>query len=253
MEVFLIILLTLLFPPILLFGFYIVRPREEVVVLSFGKYIITHKRPGINWMHPAGRDLRRISTKETTIDVPTSTVVERNGNPIHISAVVVYHVIDSRKAALDVENHHKFLTDQASAVVKRVASGFPYESADGSEPCLKAENEVVSEALRAELQAAVDVAGIEVVSVRLNDLTYAPEIAQAMLMRQQAMALIDARKTIVDGAVLIVRDGVTQLAEAGYELSPERTQELVANLLIVLCSGDHAQPMIQVQATATGA
>ena len=250
MEIFLIVLVTILFPPVLLFGFYTVKPREEVVVLLFGKYITTHKKPGINYMRPVGRELRRISTKETTIDIPLATVVEKNGNPIHISAVVVYHVVDSRKAALDVENHHRFLTDQAGAVVKRVASGFPYESADGSEPCLKKENEVIAEAFRAELQEAADVAGIKVVSVRLNDLTYAPEIAQAMLMRQQAMALIDARKTIVDGAVLIVRDGVTQLAEAGYELSPTRTEELVANLLIVLCSGDHAQPMIQVQASS---
>ena len=250
MEIFLIVLVSIFFPPILLFGFYTVKPREEVVVLSFGKYMTTHKKPGINYMHPVGRELRRISTKETTIDIPLATVVEKNGNPIHISAVVVYHVIDSQKAALDVENHHQFLTDQAGAVVKRVASGFPYESADGSEPCLKKENEVIAEAFRAELQEAADVAGIKVVSVRLNDLTYAPEIAQAMLMRQQAMALIDARKTIVDGAVLIVRDGVSQLAEAGYELSPTRTEELVANLLIVLCSGDHAQPMIQVQASS---
>jgi regulator of protease activity HflC (stomatin/prohibitin superfamily) len=252
MEVFLIILLTIIFPPILLFGFYVVKPREEVVVLAFGRYITTHKRPGINWMHPAGRELRRISTKETTLDVPAATVVEKNGNPIHISAVVVYHVVDCQKAALDVENHHQFLSDQAGAVIKRVASTFPYESADENTPCLKKENDVISQALQAELQEAVNVSGIEVVSVRLNDLTYAPEIAQAMLMRQQAMALIDARKTIVDGAVLIVRDGVNQLAEAGFELTSARTEELVANLLVVLCSGDHAQPMIQVQATPAG-
>ena len=247
---FLIILVTVFFPPILLFGFYVVRPREEVVVLSFGKYVTTHRRTGINWMHPVGRDLRRISTKETTLDIPVATVVEKNGNPIHISAVIVYHVVDSMKAALDVEDHHQFINDQAGAVVKRVASGFPYESADDDEPCLKKENQVITEALTAGLQQAVDVAGITVVSVRLNDLTYAPEIAQAMLMRQQALALIDARKTIVDGAVQIVKDGVTQLAAEGYELTDTRTQELVANLLVVLCSGDHAQPMIQVQASS---
>ncbi len=151
-----------------------------------------------------------------------------------------------------MEAAHQFLTDQAGAVVKRVASGFPYESGNDAEPCLKKENDVISDAFRSELQEEASVAGIEVVSVRLNDLAYAPEIAQAMLMRQQAMALIDARKTIVDGAVLIVRDGVTQLAEVGYELSSASTEELVANLLVVLCSGDHAQPMIQVQASSAG-
>ena len=96
----------------------------------------------------------------------------------------------------------------------------------------------------------MNAAGIEVTTVRFNDLTYAPEIAQAMLMRQQALALIDARKTIVEGAVQIVRDSVTQLADAGLPLTPVRTEELVANLLVVLCSGEHAQPMIQVQASS---
>lgn len=248
---FLIILVTILFPPILLFGFYIVNPREEVVVLSFGRYITTHRREGINWMHPVGRALRRVSTQDATLDVPASTVVDRNGNPIHISAVVVYKITESKKAALDVEDPHRFLTDQAGAVIKRVSSEFPYESEHTDEPCLKKENQVITEALIRELQEAVDVAGIQIQMVRFNDLTYSPEIAQAMLMRQQALALIDARKTIVDGAVQIVRDAVTQLDDEGLPLEPARQQELVANLLVVLCSGEHAQPTIQVQASSS--
>lgn len=250
MGLFLIILTTLIFPPILLFGFYVVLPRQEVVVLSFGRYITTHKRPGINWMHPTGRSLIRISTKDTTLDITKATVVERNGNPIHVSAVVVYKVVDSQKAALDVESHHDFIADQAGAVMKRVCSRYPYESADESEHCLKTEADEITAELVKELQAAVAVAGIEVTMVRLNDLTYAPEIAQAMLMRQQALALIDARKTIVDGAVQIVRDAIDRLGEEGFTLQPTRTEELVANLLVVLCSGEHAQPMIQVQASS---
>lgn len=248
---FLIILVTILFPPILLFGFYIVHPREEVVVLSFGKYITTHKREGINWMHPVGRELRRISTQDHTLDVPASTVVDKNGNPIHISAIVVYKITHSMRAALDVDNPHRFLSDQAGAVIKRVSSEFPYESADEDAPCLKKENPVITEALIKELQESVDVAGVEVQSVRFNDLTYSPEIAQAMLMRQQALALIDARKTIVDGAVQIVRDAVTQLEQEKLPLDAARQQELVANLLVVLCSGEHAQPTIQVQASSS--
>jgi len=250
MGVFLILLCTIFFPPILLFGFYIVHPREEVVVLSFGRYVTTHTRAGINWMHPVGRQLHRISTQDNTLDIPKSTVVDKNGNPIHISAVVLYKIVDSMKAALDVGDPHQFLTDQAGAVVKRVSSAYPYESADESEPCLKKEDEVITVELVKELQKAVDAAGIEIGTVRFNDLTYAPEIAQAMLMRQQAMALIDARKTIVEGAVQIVRDSVTQLEDAKLPLSPARTEELVANLLVVLCSGEHAQPMIQVQASS---
>ena len=250
MGLFLIILVTVLFPPILLFGFYVVNPREEVVVLRFGRYMTTHQRSGINWMHPVGRQLRRVSTQDNTLDVPASTVVDRNGNPIHISAVVVYKIVECRKAAIDVDDPHRFLTDQAGAVIKRVSSQFPYESGDDNEPCLKKENAVITEALIAELQEAVNVAGVEIQNVRFNDLTYSPEIAQAMLMRQQALALIDARKTIVDGAVMIVRDAVTQLKDEGLPLEEKRTQELVANLLIVLCSGEHAQPMIQVQASS---
>jgi len=249
MGLFLIVLVTIFFPPILLFGFYIVNPREEVVVLSFGKYVTTHTRAGINWMHPVGRQLRRVSTQDNTLDIAKSTVVDRNGNPIHISAVVLYKIVDSVKAALDVGDPHQFLTDQAGAVVKRVSSAYPYESANEDEPCLKKEDEVITAALVKELQSAVEAAGIEVLTVRFNDLTYAPEIAQAMLMRQQALALIDARKTIVEGAVQIVRDSVTQLEEANLPLTPARTEELVANLLVVLCSGEHAQPMIQVQAS----
>jgi regulator of protease activity HflC (stomatin/prohibitin superfamily) len=252
MEIMLVIAVTIVFPPILLFGFFVVNPREEMVVLRFGKYVGTVKHEGIRWIHPVGRSLRRIPTRDLTLHMETSTVVERNGNPINISAVIVYRVEDTRKAALDVENFHKFIADQAGAVIKRVSSHFPYESPDKSEPCLKSEAEEVTKAYMAELQSAVNPAGIKVLSVRLNDLTYAPEIAQAMLMRQQALALIDARKTIVEGAVSIVHDAVDRLRNAGLEVSVAQREVLISNLLVVLCSGEHAQPVLQVQATAKG-
>jgi regulator of protease activity HflC (stomatin/prohibitin superfamily) len=248
MELFLMVLGTIVFPPILLFGFYIVNPREEVVVLNFGKHVDTKKTEGIRWSHPIGRSLKRIPTKDITHHVHTSTVVELNGNPILISAVVVYRVFDTRKAALDVENFRTFIEDQAGAVIKRVSAKFPYESQEPGAPCLKKENEVVTQAYLDELQQAVKPAGINVLAVRLNDLTYAPEIAQAMLMRQQAMALIDARKTIVEGAVLIVGDAIERLNAAGLEVSSHQRDALVSNLLVVLCSGERAQPVLQVQA-----
>ena len=250
MELFLMLLTTIIFPPILLFGFYVVNPREEVVVLNFGKHVDTKRTEGIRWSHPVGRSLRRIPTKDITHHVPTSTVVELNGNPILISAVVVYRVQDTRRAALDVEDFRRFIDDQAGAVIKRVSAKFPYESQIASEPCLKKENEVVTAAYLEELQRAVAPAGIQVLNVRLNDLTYAPEIAQAMLMRQQAMALIDARKTIVEGAVLIVGDALERLQGAGLEVSAGQRDALVSNLLVVLCSGERAQPVLQVQAPA---
>lgn len=247
MEMFLVILVSVLFPPILLCGFFVVYPREEIVVLRFGKFVTTLRSQGIRWIHPVGRTLHRISTRDTTLDIAQTTVVEVNGNPIEISAVVVYRVEDTYSAALHVENYGKFIKDQAGAVVKRVASRFPYESGDPTQACLKKESQEVTDRFILELQDAVMPAGIRVMGVRLNDLTYAPEIAQAMLMRQQALALIDARKTIVQGAVEIVRDAVDQLAAAGLEVQQAERDELVSNLLVVLCSGERAQPVLQVQ------
>lgn len=250
MELFLVVLVSILFPPILLAGFFIVNPREEIVVLRFGKYVTTLRTQGIRWIHPVGRRLFRISTRDTTLDIATTTVVEVNGNPIEISAVVVYRVEDTYKAALHVENYREFNADQASAVVKRVAAKFPYEATDPMKPCLKKESQEVTDQFIQELQDAVAPAGIRVLNVRLNDLTYAPEIAQAMLMRQQAMALIDARKTIVEGAVEIVRDAVDRLQNAGLEVSESERDALVSNLLVVLCSGERTQPVLQVQSSS---
>ena len=247
MEFLLVLIPSLLFPPLLLFGFFIVNPREEVVVLRFGQYIETIATQGIRWVHPIGRELRRIPTQDISLHIPTSTVVERHGNPILISAVVVYRAEDTRKAALDVESFRHFIEAQAGAVIKRVSAHFPYDSPDHSEPCLRVESDVVTQAYLEELQKAVSPAGIRVLSVRLNDLTYAPEIAQAMLMRQQALALMDARKTIVEGAVALVKDAVDRLHEAGLEVSAVQKQALISNLLIVLCSGERAQPVMQVQ------
>jgi regulator of protease activity HflC (stomatin/prohibitin superfamily) len=248
LELFLVIFVTVItFGMVLLFGFVIVNPREEIVVLRFGKYVTTLRKQGICWIHPVGRNLHRIPTRDMTHEIAITTVLERNGNPIQISAIVVYRVLDSYKAALEVENYRKFIEDQASAVIKRCSSQFPYESADSSEPCLKHESDVVTNSFISELQSAVDSAGIRVLNVRLNDLTYAPEIAQAMLMRQQAMALIDARKTIVEGAVEIVKDAVIRLGDAELHMSDSQREQLISNLLVVICSGERAQPVLQVQ------
>lgn len=248
LELFLVVFVTVItFGLVLLFGFIIVNPREELVVLRFGKYVTTLRKQGICWIHPVGRAIHRIPTRDMTHDIAVTTVLERNGNPIQISAIVVYRVEDSYKAALEVENYRKFIEDQSSAVIKRVSSQFPYESVDHSEPCLKLENDVVTNAFIGELQTAVNAAGIKVLNVRLNDLTYAPEIAQSMLMRQQAMALIDARKTIVEGAVEIVKDAVVRLGAAELHMSDDQREQLISNLLVVICSGERAQPVVQVQ------
>ena len=245
------LILFFLIIPLLLFGVFIaglfvVKAREEVVVLFFGKYSKTFKNPGIKWYFLLGREMRRISTQDTTTEIKTSTVVDKNGNPVLISAVIVYRVVDSKKAAIDVDNHHKFINDQASAVVKGICSKLPYESLDNSEPCLKEESDVVTNALIEELQKSVDAAGIKVLSVRFNDLCYAPEIAQAMLMRQQAMAFIEARKLIVDGAVELAHDAISKLENRDISLSENKQEELISNLLVVLCSGESARPVLKV-------
>ena len=247
MEFWLVVIPSVLFPPLLLLGFFVVNPREEVVVLRFGRYVRTITTQGIRWAHPIGRELRRIPTQDISLHIPTSTVVERHGNPILISAVVVYRAEDTRKAALDVESFRRFIEAQAGAVIKRVSAQFPYDSPDHTEPCLRVESEAVTKAYLDELQQAVSPAGVRVLSIRLNDLTYAPEIAQAMLMRQQALALMDARKTIVEGAVALVKDAVERLHGAGLEVSAGQKQALISNLLIVLCSGERAQPVMAVQ------
>ncbi|SFI16011.1 SPFH domain-containing protein [Planctomicrobium piriforme] len=241
---------SIFFPPILLAGFVVLGPREEIVVLRFGKYVKTLKQQGICWIHPVGRRLHRISTQDNTLEIHGTTVVEKNGNPIQISAVVVYRVEDTYRAALDVQNYRNFLSDQAGAVVKRVASRFPYESSDEHIPCLKKESDAVQHEFVTDLQDAVNPSGIRVLNVRLNDLTYAPEIAQSMLMRQQAMALIDARKTIVEGAVEIVQDAVRRLQAANLEVAADQRDQLVSNLLVVLCSGERAQPVLAVQSSS---
>ncbi|MDA1231590.1 MAG: SPFH domain-containing protein [Planctomycetota bacterium] len=253
LEKFLVIMVTVMTGGLaLLFGFVIVNPREEIVVLRFGKFVTTLRKQGICWIHPVGRNLHRIPTRDMTHEIAATTVLERNGNPIHISAIVVYRVEDSYKAALEVEDYRKFIEDQASAVIKRCSSQFPYESSDETEACLKRESDDVTQSFISELQEAVNAAGIRVLNVRLNDLTYAPEIAQAMLMRQQAMALIDARKTIVEGAVEIVKDAVVRLGDAELHMSDSQREQLISNLLVVICSGERAQPVLQVQSGGHG-
>ena len=163
LEQILVVGLTIFFPPILLFGFFVINPREEIVVVRFGKYLTTLKTQGIRWSHPVGRKLHRISTRDATLNLERETVVELNGNPVQISAVVVYRVEDTFKAALQVENFHSFIQDQAGAVIKRVASRFPYESADDARQCLKKESDVVTQQFVEELQSVVDPAGVRIV------------------------------------------------------------------------------------------
>jgi regulator of protease activity HflC (stomatin/prohibitin superfamily) len=235
---------------LMLIGLFIIEPGQAVVHLSWGNYIQTIKEPGIHYIFPFGRSLRPISSRERTYDIPSSTVVEATGNPVIISAVVRYKVLEPEKAILAVDNYKQFVADQASAIIKRVISQYPYESPDPEIPCLRKETDEIGVALRHELQEVAKVAGVKILSVKLNDLTYAPEIAQSMLIRQQALALIDARKTIVEGAVDMVKDAADQLEDLGFQLPMTERNRLVANLMVVLCSNQDTQPVISLQAAS---
>mmetsp|Transcript_130599 Transcript_130599/g.194536 ORF Transcript_130599/g.194536 Transcript_130599/m.194536 type:complete len:286 (+) Transcript_130599:34-891(+) len=231
------------FPFTLLGSWYTLNQNEEAVVLSYGRYSETVQDPGINFSNMWGREIRKISTKQQSIELPKTTVVDSNGNPLIISAVIVYRISNSRRALLDVENSRIFVKNQAEAALKQTLSRFPYESNDGS-PCLKTEAEQIGKHLCNLLQRKVLQAGAMVDSFQLKEISYAPEIASGMLKRQQAIAIIEARQTIVQGAVDIAADAVTKLAERGIELSDSDQAKLVTNLLTVVCSDNDAQPTV---------
>ncbi len=222
-------------------GFFIVEPRQAYVLLYWGKYSRTVDEPGLKWVFPLGLDRRLIHTRDTVLQIPLTTVVELVGNPIQVSAVAVYRVADPAKALIDVQGYQRYVQNQASAVLKSVCSRYPYESRDPSAPCLKKESDEIIEALRAHLGEQVRNAGIQVVLVRLNDLTYAPEIAQSMLLRQQAQAMVDARRTLVEGAVHTTSDALDRLDAANVALSPAARMRLSTTLTLLLCAGDRSE------------
>jgi regulator of protease activity HflC (stomatin/prohibitin superfamily) len=221
----------------------VVSPQEEVVLLRWGRFSRLMREPGLSWVTLWGRRAIRISTKQQAIEVHRTVVADGNGNPILAAAVVTFRFVDTRRAALDVEDAPAFVRTQAMAVLKQVASRYPYESATHA-TSLKSETAVIAGEMREILQSKVQVAGAEVVSFELSDLSYAPEIARAMLVRQQAQALVDARKVIVEGAVEIVDHAITLLHEKGHGMQLHEQERLVSNLLLVICGESHVQPTV---------
>jgi regulator of protease activity HflC (stomatin/prohibitin superfamily) len=241
-----LVLSIFLFPITLLASWLVVHPQEEVVVLEWGKFSKLVRSPGLSWVNVWGRKIIKISTKQQALEVHRTIVADGNGNPIVVAAVVTFRFVDSKKAALDVQDASSFVKTQAMAVLKQVASRYPYESAT-HQTSLKSETGVIAKEMRDILQAKVEIAGADVASFELSDLSYAPEIAQAMLVRQQAQALVDARKVIVDGAVQIVHHAVELLGEKGHKLPTGEEARLVSNLLTVICGESHVQPTYSIQ------
>lgn len=223
-----------------LISIVIVHPQEHKVILSWGKYSELLTEPGLYFRFIIGRQVIPVSMKRQTLELPRTTVADGNGNPIVIAAVVTYHYVDSKKVALDVQDAHGFVKTQAMAVLKQVASKYPYESPNGHS--LKAEAQAIGAEMVDSLQAKVDTAGAEVLAFELSDLSYAPEIAQSMLVRQQAQALVDARKIVVEGAVEIVHEAIHQLEGKGLGLADGERSRLVTNLLTVICGESKVQP-----------
>ncbi|PXF47048.1 hypothetical protein BWQ96_03125 [Gracilariopsis chorda] len=224
---------------------FILPEKREIVQLFFGKYHGTITEPGCYCRTIIGMEMRHINTDLITFDMANTKVLDARGNPVVISGIVTYFIDDARKAAIDVRDPHRFVHDQAPAVLKRVVSNFPYESDDDSIPSLRSETAIVSDRMRDELQAKCAVAGVNIVTFSINELSYAPEIAQAMLKRQQAEALVQAREAIVRGAKHIAMDAVQDMGTE-LQLSQEKKAELLGNLLIVLVGDKDVVPTLQV-------
>ena len=220
-----------------------VYPKTAVVTTVYGKFFHNFHVPGLYFVNPCGREAQVVSLKTTSVELQAVKVADANGNPLVISGVVNYRVIDPTRAALDVLHLGNYVKVNAHASLKRVASVYPYETRDGS-PSLKTEVEPLSCALRELLQRKVEVCGVEVVSFELSDLSYAAEVAPMMLVRQQAQALIDARTVIVHGAVSIVHGAITKLEEKGHEMEPHDKARLISNMMTVLAGESRPLPTL---------
>lgn len=253
-------------------GFKVVGPNEAVVLLLFGKYHGSIKSEGFFWVNPlcvtfnpAKRTplealtdneggsskvgsvvTKKVSLKAITLNNPKQKVNDEDGNPIEIGVVVTWRVNDTAKAVFNVENYIEFVSVQADAAIRHVARLYPYDmSDDGDEKSLRGSTQEVADDLKRELNARVAIAGVEILEARISHLAYAPEIASAMLQRQQARAIIIARQKIVEGAVGMVDMALKMLSESNIvELDAERKAQMVSNLLVVLCGNKDAQPIV---------
>ncbi|HKT02154.1 MAG TPA: SPFH domain-containing protein [Rugosimonospora sp.] len=228
---------------VLVTGLTVLSPNEARVIQFFGRYAGTVNRAGFYWTVPFSAK-RGLSLRVRNFETARLKVSDSDGNPVEIAAVVVWRVVDTAKAAFAVDNHVAYVSVQAEAAVRHLATSYPYEAHESGQPSLR-DASVVSEVLTAELRERVALAGVEVLETRITHLAYAPEIAQAMLARQQATAIVGARFKIVEGAVGMVQLALDRLREQEVvELDEERKAQMVANLLVVLCGDRAAQPVV---------
>ena len=225
-------------------GFYAIQPNEAYVITLFGGYVGTDRKTGLRWVLPwYGR--KKISLRVRNVTSEMLKVNDKRGNPIEIAANVVWRVTDSAQALFDVDDYAAFVNIQIETGLREVASHYAYDHAEEGEPTLRADAEVVGARLQGDLQTRIAVAGVAIDEAHLMHLAYAPEIAGSMLKRQQAEAVLAARRTIVAGAVGMVENALKQLSDRGVvTLDEERKAAMVSNLLVVLCADREAQPVI---------
>lgn len=225
-------------------GFFMVQPNQAKVMTFFGSYVGTVKENGLRWTIPFFIR-KNISLRIRNFESNQMKVNDSHGNPIEIATVVVWSVEDTAEASFEVDDYISFVNIQSESALRNMAISYPYDQHESTGVALRSHPQEVSEALKIEIQERLEKAGVKVHEARISHLAYAPEIAHAMLQRQQASAIIAARRLIVDGAVGMVEMALGQLSEKGIvELDEERKATMVSNLLVVLCSDKSTQPVV---------
>ncbi|GHH90112.1 SPFH domain-containing protein [Streptomyces capillispiralis] len=225
-------------------GLNMVAPGEARVVQLFGRYRGTIREDGLRWVNPFTQRTR-ISTRVRNHETAVLKVNDAYGNPIELAAVVVWRVEDTAQASFEVDDYIEFVSTQTEAAVRHIAIEYPYDAHDEDGLSLRGNAEEITEKLAVELHARVEAAGVQIIESRFTHLAYAPEIASAMLQRQQAGAVVAARQQIVEGAVGMVESALARIAEQDIvDLDPERKAAMVSNLMVVLCGDRSAQPVL---------
>ncbi|MFA6986197.1 MAG: SPFH domain-containing protein [Arenimonas sp.] len=225
-------------------GFYMVEPNQAAVLSLFGKYIGTNKDQGLRWNNPFF-SARKISLRTRNFESSKLKVNDLDGNPIEIASVVVWQVVDSAEAVYNVDDYESFVHIQTESAVRAMATSYPYDQHDDEKISLRGHAAVIAKHLTEEIQERLALAGVQIMEARISHLAYAQEIAQAMLQRQQAGAIIAARTRIVEGAVSMVEMALNELSKRNVvDLDPERRAAMVSNLLVVLCGERGTQPIV---------
>ena len=236
--------LLILLEAFLLIGTFVVNPNEGRVMQFFGDYVGTVKSPGLRWANPFYTK-KRISLRIRNFESARLKVNDNEGNPIEIAAVVVWRVVDTAEAVFEVDDYQNFVKVQSEAAVRNLATSYKYDAHEDDQMSLRGNTAEVAEHMKKEIQDRLAKAGVEVLEARISHLAYAPEIAQAMLQRQQAGAIIAARQRIVEGAVGMVQMALDMLSQREIlDLDNERRAAMVSNLLVVLCGERSTQPVI---------